>query len=280
MMELLSYRFFVYALGAALLVSFSCALIGSYIVSRRMVFVSGGITHASFGGIGLGYFLGIPPLVGATLFAIVSAVGFDLLARRSKIRLDSMIGILWSMGMAIGIVLIYLTPGYAPNLTSYLFGNILAVSPSDLILMLVLAALNGLFFIFFHQSILYLAFDEEFLRAMKIRTDWLNALLMALIALTIVITIRMVGIILVISMLTIPQATASLIIHDFKAMILYSLVFGIAASISGLFLSFYLNIPSGATIIFCSGLLFGLVKLIQSIIDHYHTVQRLSGRSG
>lgn len=259
-MELVGYRFFVYALIAAFLVSFSCALIGSYIVSRRMVFISGGITHASFGGIGLGYFLGIPPLVGAGIFAVISALGFDFMARQSKIRQDSVIGIMWSLGMAIGIVFVYLTPGYAPNLMSYLFGNILAVSRTDILLMVGLAILNTLFFLIFYRTILYLAFDEEFLKALKIKTEILNSILMALVALTIVITIRVVGIILVISLLTIPQVTASLLTQSFKTMILQSLLFGLVASFGGLFISYYLNIPSGATIIFCSVLIFGLVK--------------------
>ena len=125
--ELLQYKFIVNSLLAGILASISCGIIGTYIVTRRMVFLSGGITHASFGGIGIGYFFGFNPVISAAIFGILSALGIEYVSKRSNIREDSAIGILWSFGMAIGIMFVFLTPGYAPNLMSYLFGSILTV---------------------------------------------------------------------------------------------------------------------------------------------------------
>ena len=139
MAGILAYDFVLNAVEAAFLASISCGFIGAYIVARRMVFISGGITHASFGGIGLGYFLGINPILSAAVFSIFSAFGIRLVSKQTDIREDSAIGILWSFGMAIGIIFIYLTPGYAPNLMSYLFGSILTVTKTDLLMMAVLA---------------------------------------------------------------------------------------------------------------------------------------------
>ena len=135
LLNLLTYGFFQHAVLAALLMSITCGIIGTYIVSRRMVFISGGITHASFGGVGIGYYLGFPPLAGAAAVAVLAALTTENLTRRKVLRNDSIIAILWSLGMAIGIIFVYLTPGYAPNLMSYLFGSIITVSTTDAIMM-------------------------------------------------------------------------------------------------------------------------------------------------
>ncbi|MBP6978546.1 MAG: metal ABC transporter permease [Lentimicrobiaceae bacterium] len=261
--ELFSYRFFVHALAAAVLTSILCGMIGTYIVSKRMVFISGGITHTSFGGIGIGYFLGIHPLAGAAVFSLLSALGIEYFSRRGDIRHDSMIAIFWALGMALGIIFIYLTPGYAPNLMSYLFGSILTVSTAELIALLILTAVTAIAFILFYRPILYVAFDEEFARTRLIPVQLIKYMIISLIALTIVFSIRMVGIILVISLLTIPQTAANLLTRRFDRIILYAILLAMAGAIGGLILSYYLNIPSGATIIFCLVIIFIVVRLIR-----------------
>jgi zinc transport system permease protein len=264
--DLFSYDFFLHAFWASLFSAISCGLIGTYIVSRRIVFISGGITHASFGGIGIGYFLGLNPLLGAAVFSVLSALGIQFFTQKGKLREDSSIAIWWSLGMAIGIIFIYLSPGYAPNLMSYLFGSILTVSTSEIWLMATLSLVLVVFFLIMYRAILYVAFNEEFAKATGLPVNRINYLLMSLIAITIVLNIRVVGIILIMSLLTVPQATANLFTNDFKQMMLLSVVFAFLGSFSGLLISFFADIPSGASIIFTLVILFGLMKWLSIIL--------------
>ncbi len=265
MIELFKYQFFINALIAALLTSITCGFIGTYIVSRRIVFISGGISHASFGGVGIGYYLGINPILGAAVFSVVSAIGIEVFARKAEVRRDSLIGIMWSFGMAVGMIFISITPGYSANLMTYLFGNILTVTAFDLVLMLALAVLVVCFFFLLFKEILYVSFDEDYSRTQGIPVSFINFALISLVALTIVINIRVVGIILVMSLLTIPQATASLISNNFRHLIFFSIGFGLLSSVSGLFLSYQFNIPSGAAIIFFSIIIFFIVRTIVAL---------------
>lgn len=270
MAEILSYDFVIHALTAAFLASITCGFIGAYIVARRMVFISGGITHASFGGIGLGYFLGINPIFGAAIFSILSAFGIRLVSKETDIREDSAIGILWSFGMAVGIIFIYLTPGYAPNLMSYLFGSILTVTSFDLVMMGILAAITLAVFMLFYRTILFISFDEEYARSHNAPVETFNYLMLTLVALVIVINIRVAGIILVISYLTIPQSTANLFVNDLKKIIILSIIISFAGSVTGLFISYYYNIPSGATIIF----VFVVMFIIARSLVYLRTLKR------
>jgi zinc transport system permease protein len=264
--ELFSYDFFLKAFVAAIFASISCGIIGGYIVSRRIVFISGGITHASFGGIGLAFLLGFNPLLGAALFAILSALGIQFFTKVAEIREDSSIAIWWSLGMALGIIFVFLTPGYTPNLMSYLFGNILTVTISELWWMFALNLVIIAFFILFFHKILYIAFDEEFARAAGLPVQLFNYLTITLIALTVVLNIRVVGIILILSLLTIPQATANLFTKDFKKLLILSSVFAFIGTISGLFISYFLDIPSGAAIIFTLVIIFALLRILKSFV--------------
>jgi zinc transport system permease protein len=274
MFELFNYQFFTHALLAAVFSSITCGFIGTYIVSRRIVFISGGISHTSFGGVGIAYYLGINPLLGAAVFSVLSAVGIEAFSRKSELREDSLIGMMWSFGMAVGIIFIFITPGYAANLMSYLFGSILTVSSSEIMLMAGLALLIFLFFVFLFKEILFVAFDEEYAHTQGIPTRLINYILISLVALTIVVNIRVVGIIMVISLLTIPQATANLFSRNFKCMITCSTGFAFLASVFGLFISYRLNIPSGAAIIFVAIAIFIILKIAVSI----HTKLKLRAR--
>ena len=262
-LRLFTFGFFQKALLAALFTSISAGITGTYIVSRRIVFISGGITHASFGGIGLAFLLGFNPLAGAALFAVLTAFGIQFFSDRIHIREDSSIAIWWSLGMALGVIFIFMTPGYTPNLMSYLFGNILTVRSSELWAMLLLLLLLGGFFIRWFREILYIAFDEEFARASGIPVNFLNYGVMTLIALVLVMNIRAVGIILILSLMTVPQATANLFTRDFRKMMILSVLFAFTGTFSGLIISYFLNIPSGATIIFTLIILFGVMKLVR-----------------
>ena len=160
MFDLLNYDFFQNALISTILIGISCGLVGTYIVAKRMVFISGGITHASFGGLGFAYYMGFAPLLGAAVFSVLAAWGILFLSENRKVREDSLIGIFWSAGMAIGVLFIYLTPGYAPNLMSYLFGNILTITFGQIVLSILLCIFILVFFALFYRPLFYIAFDN------------------------------------------------------------------------------------------------------------------------
>jgi zinc transport system permease protein len=264
--ELFTFGFFRNALLTALFVSISGGIIGTYVVTRRIVFISGGITHASFGGIGLAFLLGFNPILGAILFAIFSALGIQFFSHKFKVREDSSIAIWWAFGMALGIIFVFLTPGYTPNLMSYLFGNILTVSKQELQIMGAVLVLLVVVFRIFFRKILYISFDEEFAGISGLRVSLYNYGMIMLVALVVVMNIRAVGIILVLAQLTVPQATANLFSKDYRQIMILSVIFGLAGTLSGLFISFYLNIPSGATIIFTLIILFGVFRLIKWLL--------------
>jgi len=266
MQEVLAYDFFRNALLVALLAAVSCGIIGTYIVSRRMVFISGGITHASFGGIGIGYYFGFNPILGAAAFAVLSALGIEYSSRRTEVREDSAIAILWALGMAVGIIFVFMTPGYAPNLMSYLFGNILTVSTTDILMLSMLCIVILAFFILQFKHILYIAFDEEFARARRMPVGMIKYIMISLIALTIVFNIRVVGIILVISLLTIPQTIANMFVKRFFNIMVFSVVIALLGTVSGLILSYIFDIPSGAAIIFFLVILFFLARILKIIL--------------
>jgi zinc transport system permease protein len=253
MLEALQYEFMRNALVAGFLAAIACGIVGVYVVVKRVVFISGGIAHASFGGIGLGYLVGISPVLGAVFFTLASALGMGLVTRKTKLPEDTAIGILWAMGMALGIIFIGLSPGYAPDLFSYLFGNILTVPFSDLILMLILDAIIVSIVIALYKGFLALSFDEEFGTVVGVPVEALYLLLLCMIALTVVVLIRVVGIILVIALLTIPAALARQFTHSLWRMMLLAILFGVVFTFGGLWLSYELDLASGATIIILSG---------------------------
>ena len=265
LLELLQFTFFQHALLGSLLASIACGLIGTYIVTRRLVFISGGITHASFGGIGIGLYTGLSPLGCAAVFSVLSAFGVEWLSKRNDMREDSAIAVFWTFGMAVGIIFSFLAPGFTPDLSAFLFGNILTITPTDILALAILSAVLIAFFTLFMRPIVCFAFDREFARSQQLPVALFEYLLMMFIALTIVACLRMVGIVLVISLLTLPQMTANLFTHSFTRIILGSIGIGYLGCLGGLFLSYQLQVPSGAAIIFFSILLYVLAKMGKSI---------------
>lgn len=264
-MDLLQYTFIQHALIGSLLASIACGLVGTYIVTRRLVFISGGLTHASFGGIGLGLYTGLSPILSAAVFAVLSAFGVEWLSKRKDMREDSAIAVFWALGMAVGVMFTFLSPGFAPDLSAYLFGNILTITQSDLALLGSVAAVLVIFFTLFIHPLTYMAFDPEFARSQGLNVQLLEYVMMMFIALTIVACLRMVGIVLVISLLTIPQMTANLFVHRFHHIIWLSVGIGYVSCLGGLYLSFRENIPSGASIIFFSIVIYAVCKAVKSL---------------
>ena len=249
MSTVLAYDFMRNAFLAGLLVSLACGVVGTYVVVKRIVFISGGIAHTAYGGIGLGYYLGISPMLGATLFTTLSALGMGMASHRARQREDTVIGIMWAVGMAVGIIFVALSPGYTADLMSYLFGSILTVPGTDLWLMAGLDLIIIIVVVLYIEDFKAVAFDEEFAQVVGLATERLNLLLLFLVALTVVVLIRAVGIILVIALLSIPAAIAGQFTRNLGQMMGWSTLLGIIFTSTGLFLSYLYNLPSGATII-------------------------------
>lgn len=275
-LDLLSYTFFQNALLGSLFASIACGIIGSYIVIRRLVFVSGGITHASLGGIGMGFYFGWNPIFSAMIFSILSAFGIEWLSSRQGVREDSAIGSFWSLGMAIGIIFIYLKPGFAPNLSDYLFGNILTITHNDIIYLAILSLLLILVFTLFGKQILFSAFDSDFAKTRNLPVNTIKYLMMMAIAITIVLSIRLVGIVLLMSILTVPQMTANLFTSNFNKMILLSIIIGFFGCLVGLFLSAALDVPSGVFIIFTQIIVFLISRYTIQFLRKGKTQKRIA----
>jgi zinc transport system permease protein len=261
-----TYGFLQNAVLGSILASIACGVIGTIIIEKKMVMLSGGIAHTAFGGVGMGYFLKIEPILGALLFAVGSALGIAAIHRRVKTHTDILIGLFWSIGMALGILFIAFTPGYPPDMTSYLFGNILTVVRLDIQIMtaldlIILITIVGLF-----QQLKAYMFDEEFAAVLGIKVNLLENLLFIMIAFTVVVLIRVVGIILVIALLTAPPAIARQFSHRIPRIMIYSGCLGTLFCLGGLWISYEMNIASGATIILFSGLSYLVVSLAKKIL--------------
>ncbi|MBN1301622.1 MAG: metal ABC transporter permease [Melioribacteraceae bacterium] len=252
MIDLFQYDFFVNAFIASILASIACGIIGSYVVVKRIVFISGGISHSAYGGIGLGYFLGINPLFGALIFSLSAAGIISFLRTRHNTNEDTIIGMLWAFGMSLGVLFISFTPGYAGDLMSYLFGNILTVPLQEIYIILAIDVIIILIVALFFNQFLAITFDEEYARTLGLKVDLLYFILFMLIALTVIVLIKLVGIILLIALLTIPAAIAKHYAVSLKQLMFYSVAASIIFTISGLFISYYLNLPTGSSIILLS----------------------------
>jgi zinc transport system permease protein len=270
MPDILHFEFIRNAFLAAILTSVACGIIGTYVVVRRIGFISGGIAHTAFGGIGLSYYLGLNPLVGIIPFSLIAAIGIGLLSRKARISEDTAIGAFWAAGMSAGVILIGLTPGYAPNLFSYLFGNILTVPTSDLQLILLLDLLVMVMVGLLSKEFLAISFDEEYAKISGLKTLALDLVMLCLIALTVVIMVRIVGIVMVIALLTIPAAVARSFSQSLYRMMAFSTLFSILFSIAGLWLSWIFDLASGATIIMVAALVF-LVNALLGIHGNRQT---------
>ena len=249
MMELLDYTFFRNAIAAVALLSIASAIIGTYIITRRLVAISGGITHACFGGLGMGYYMGINPMITAAAFAVASSMGVEWMSARNRIRSDSAIAVVWSIGMAVGVIFVFLTPGYVPELNSFLFGNILTVTRADLIIFALFTLVLILFFTLQYRNIVICSFDRDFATVAGLPVKFINYAMTVLVAVCIVMTIRLVGVMLLMSMFSLPQMTAEVFCNKFKPLVIVSVAVSLVTGIGGLFLSTLGDIPCSAIIV-------------------------------
>lgn len=260
--NIFAYDFLVNAFVASILSGITCGIVGCYVVARRKVFLSSGITHASFGGLGIALYAGLNPILGALLFAIVSSVGIEYASRRGGVREDSAVGIIWSVGMAIGALFMSLRPGYATDLTSYLFGNILLVDNRDIVWLTLLTLFVVIGAIIWLRRIMFIAFDEDFARSQAVAVTTVSYLMAIIIAITIVLSIKVMGIILLLSLTTIPVVIANSLTKDYRKIAILSATIAVVGNIAGFLLSYHYDIPTGSCIIFILVLLLVGVKLL------------------
>lgn len=276
--EILSYEFMRNALLAGVIVSAACGIIGTLVVLNRIVFISGGIAHAAYGGVGIAYFLGLNPVWGAVAFSLASSLAMGYVHRKEKARADTIIGVMWALGMALGIIFVSLSPGYKADLMSYLFGSILAVSAADLRLMLVIVLAVLIFVLVFYRLLLAISFDETFSTVRNVPVGFVYMAMIVLIGLTVVISMRVVGLILVIALLTIPPAIANLFVQEMRGIMFLSSALSLVFTISGLLISYTLNLPSGAVIILVASLAYGLAAALRGILT-WSTLKKESAAS-
>lgn len=265
MLEALQFEFMRNALLAGLLASIMCGVIGTFVVVNRIVFISGGIAHAAYGGIGLAFFFGFSYLMGILGFSLLVAAIMAAVSLKTRQRADTIIGVLWAVGMALGVILLDLTPGYNVDLMSYLFGSILTVPASDLWLMLIIDGLVVLTVSYFYHDLVSLSYDEEFARVRGVPTKILYFLLMAMIALSVVMVIQVVGLILVIALLTIPPYISEKFSGSLLEMMFYSVLLNVFFTTVGLWLSYTFNLTSGASIIMVAATCFFISILLERL---------------
>ncbi|MBN2583696.1 MAG: metal ABC transporter permease [Planctomycetes bacterium] len=268
-----SYPLMQHAVVAALLVSVSSGVVGTYVVVRRISYLAGGIAHCVLGGMGAAVWLKhryglefIEPLHGAVMAAVVAALIIGLVSLRARQREDTVIGALWAVGMAAGLLFIWATPGYSTNLMSYLFGNILMVRVDDLMLIAVLDVVVAGIAVLFYHELMAVCFDEEFARLRGVNVELFYLLLLCLTALTVVLLVTVVGIVMTIALLTLPAAIAGQFAKTLWQNMLLAVLVSAACSVGGLALSYGPDLPAGATIILLAGAAYLVVTVGKAIL--------------
>ena len=278
MIEALQFEFMRHALAAGLLASVVCGIMGTLVVVNRIVFLSGGIAHAAYGGIGLAFYFNWPYLPGTVGFSLLAAMLMAGISQRAKHRADTIIGVIWALGMALGIILVDLTPGYNVDLMSYLFGSILTVPGSDLLIMVAIGAVMTVLTVYYYTDVLAMSYDEEFARIRGVPVKRLYFGMVGMLAVTIVLVIQVVGLILVIALLTIPPYIVEKYARSLMQMMVASSLLGAVFTTTGLWLSYRYDLTSGATIILVAGAAFLASLLIDKIRFHRRTRGSRSAR--
>lgn len=271
--ELLTYPFFRLALAGFAIISVAAAIIGAYIITRRMVAICGGVTHACFGGLGLGYFLGINPVLMAGAFAVGSSLCVDWLSARMRVRQDSAIAVIWALGMAIGVLFVFLSPGYVPELNSFLFGNILTVNTYDIAAFATYTAILIIFVSWQWRRIIVCAFDRDFARVAGLPVKMVTTTMTVLTAICIVLTIRLVGVMLLMSMLSLPIMIAEIFFRRMRPLMVASAAISLATCTGGLFIAALIDIPCSAVIVIMMAAIFILAKTATAIVAHAHNTR-------
>ncbi|MBS1203015.1 MAG: hypothetical protein H6R22_1524 [Chromatiaceae bacterium] len=257
------------ALIAGLLASVGCGVIGTFVVVKRIAFLAGGIAHSVLGGMGAALYFGFDPLLGALAAAVASALIIGTVRLVWQAQEDTLIGAIWAIGMAVGILFIAKTPGYGTDLMSYLFGNILLVAPRDLWLMAALDLLLVLTVALFYRQFLAVSFDEELARLRGVPVAFFYLLLLCLVAVTVVLLIQVVGLILVIALLTLPAAIAGHYLHSLGGIMLIATLLGACFTSAGLALAYAPDLPAGPTMILLAGACYLVSAVVSGLLTRY-----------
>lgn len=261
--DIFEYQYLANAFFAAIFAGITCGIVGTYVMARRMVFLCGGITHASFGGLGIALYAGINPIMGAMLFAVLSAIGIEFSSEKGGLREDSAIGIIWSIGMAVGALFMSLTPGYTSgDLASYMFGSIITVTTQDVITLGIFTLMCVVGALIWWRQIMYIAFDRDFAASQGIATRAISYLLIIVVAITIVLAIRIMGIVLLLSLFTIPAVTANILTKSYAKITLWAAMIATMGALFGLVISYNWEIPPGTCIIFILTIALIVAKLL------------------
>jgi zinc transport system permease protein len=261
------HLFLQYAVTAGILASISCGITGTFVVVKRIGFISGGIAHTALGGLGIAFYFGINPMIGALVSALLAAVIIGFVTIKAGEHSDTAIGALWAVGMAIGLLFMSATPGYNTNLVTYLFGNILMVSRTDLSMLLILNILVFIIVFLFYRQFVLISFDEVYSKVRGLKVNLVYILLLCMIALTVVLLIQVVGLILVIALLTLPAAIARIYFDNMSKIMVSAIFLGLLFTLSGLVFSYYgRNLPAGATIIIVAGSVYLISVSIKNFV--------------
>jgi zinc transport system permease protein len=261
--DIFEYQYLANAFFAAIFAGITCGIVGTYVMARRMVFLCGGITHASFGGLGIALYAGINPIMGAMLFAVLSAIGIEFSSEKGGLREDSAIGIIWSIGMAVGALFMSLTPGYTSgDLASYMFGSIITVTTQDVITIGIFTLMCVVGALIWWRQIMYIAFDRDFAASQGIATRTISYILIIVVAITIVLAIRIMGIVLLLSLFTIPAVTANILTKSYAKITLWAAIIATMGALFGLVISYNWEIPPGTCIIFILTIALIVAKLL------------------
>lgn len=252
------------ALTGIAVLSVVAAIVGTYIFTRRLIFLSGGVTHACFGGLGMGYWLGISPEATAAVFAVGSSLGAEWLTHR-RVRSDSSIAVIWAVGMALGILFIFLSSGYVPELNSFLFGNVLTISVDDIILSVCFVVAIACFYLIFYRRIVAVSFDENFARTRGLPVRFINIAMTVFTAVAIVLVIRMIGIMLLMSMLSLPQMTAELFTRRYTPLMFLSMAISLAGGLGGLAIAWFISVPASAAIVLLLAALYLAAMVVRNL---------------
>lgn len=264
--ELVGYSFFTNALLGMLIIAVATAMVGTYVMARRLAAITGGVTHACFGGLGLGYYLGVSPIAMAGVFAVGSSLVVEWLSERHKVREDSAIAVVWSIGMAVGVLFVFLTPGFVPELNAFLFGNILNISYVDLGVFACYTLLLTAFFIWKYREIVVCAFDRDFARVAGLPVRFLSLTMTVMVALCVVLAIRLVGIMMLMAVISLPQMAAEVFTRQFGKIMWLSIVISIAGGLGGLFLSAYVDVPCSALIVLLLAFVYFLSRACSALL--------------
>ncbi len=265
MTELIGYSFFTNALAGVLIIAVATAMVGTYVMARRLAAITGGITHACFGGLGLGYYLGVSPIAMAGVFAIGSSLIVEWMSARYRVREDSAIAVVWSVGMALGVLFVFLTPGFVPELNSFLFGNILNISSLDLWIFAIYTLLLGGFFAWKFREIVACAFDRDFARVAGLPVRFITLTMTVMVALCVVLAIRLVGIMMLMAVISLPQMAAEVFCRRFGSIMWLSALISVAAGAGGLIMSTYIDVPCSALIVLLLGAVYVCSRVGKSL---------------